>query len=205
MRSKWLDWTTGFVGFVGSSPGGSRIICRSATRIIGISSESDPTKPTKPLISTKGRDLEIARRAPKGSQGALSYERNEINGKRVTDPYQELVRATLAKVSDQPVGMIPRLRQNRPMLYEKLAVQLPDHIHRLWEGRAPLVEFERILQFVARNETSRNLCGTRSVRWSTRGKGIAVFATVRRFRISAVCSTRANEPGAESLEDGYGQ
>ena len=67
------------------------------------------------------------------------------NEKRVTDPYQELVRATLAKASDQPVGMVPWLRQNRPMLYDKLAVQLPDKIHRLWKERAPLVEFERIL------------------------------------------------------------
>lgn len=70
------------------------------------------------------------------------YKRNE---KRVTDPYQELVRATLAKVSDQPVGMVPWLEQNRPMLYEEFAVNLPDKIHRLWEGRAPLVEFEQIL------------------------------------------------------------
>jgi hypothetical protein len=68
----------------------------------------------------------LARRALEGSQGARPYEKNEINEKRDTDPYQELVRAMLAKVSDQPVGMIPWLRQNRPMLYEKLAVQLPD-------------------------------------------------------------------------------
>jgi hypothetical protein len=73
---------------------------------------------------------------------ADQYQRNE---KRGTDPYQELVRATLAKVSDQPVGMVQWLRQNRPTLYEEWVVRLPDQIHRLWEGRAHLVEFERIL------------------------------------------------------------
>ena len=81
------------------------------------------------------------------------YKRNE---KRVTDPYQELVRATLAKVSDQPVGIVPWLEQNRPTLYEELAVTLFDKIHRLWEGRAPLVEFERILNLWL--ETYRTGC-----------------------------------------------
>ena len=93
-----------------------------------------------------GRYLELARRALENSQGAaLPYEKNEINEKRVADPYQELVRATLAKVSDQPFGMVPWLKENLPMLYEELTTQLPDEIHRLWEGRAPLVEFKRIL------------------------------------------------------------
>jgi hypothetical protein len=73
---------------------------------------------------------------------ADQYKRNET---KVTDPYQELVRATLAKVSDQPFGMVPWLKENLPMLYEELTTQLPDEIHRLWEGRAPLVEFKRIL------------------------------------------------------------
>jgi hypothetical protein len=62
---------------------------------------------------------------------ADQYKRNE---KRVTDPYHELVRATLAKVSDQPVGMVPWLRQNRPVLYQELAVRLPQKIHWLWES-----------------------------------------------------------------------
>src|SRR6516164_4407397 len=92
-----------------------------------------------------GRYLGLARRALESSQRALPYERNEINEKRVTDPYQELVRSTLAKVSDQPVGMVPWLRQSRPMLYEELVVKLPDKIHRLWVGQAPLAEFQRIL------------------------------------------------------------
>lgn len=84
---------------------------------------------------------------------ADQYKRNE---KKVTDPYQELVRATLAKVLDQPVGMVPWLKQNRPMLYEELVVRLPDKIDRLWKGRAPLAEFERILDlFLEADRASR--------------------------------------------------
>ena len=103
-----------------------------------------------------GRNLGLARRALESSQGALPYEKNEINEKRVTDPYQELVRATLAKISDQPVGMVPWLKQNCPMLYEEFVVRLLDKIHRLWEGRAPLAEFERILDlFLEADRASR--------------------------------------------------
>jgi len=145
MRSKWLDWTPSFEGFAGPVSEENSIIRIVEPRITENPSREEPTKPTKPPASTKGRDLELARRALESLPGALPYEKDEISEKKVTDPYQELVRATLAKVSDQPVGMIPWLRQNRSMLYEKLAVQLPDKIHRLWEGQAPLAEFERIL------------------------------------------------------------
>jgi hypothetical protein len=79
------------------------------------------------------------------SAGASDGEKSEIREETIANSYRELVCATLAKVTDQRVGMVPWLRQNRPMLYEKLAVQLPDKIHLLWEERAPLVEFERIL------------------------------------------------------------
>ena len=72
-------------------------------------------------------------------------DHHERNDKRLKDPHQELVRAMLAKVSDQPVGMVQWLGENRPMLYEELVVQLPDKIHQAWVGRAPLAEFERIL------------------------------------------------------------
>src|SRR5215471_10514555 len=85
-----------------------------------------------------GRYLDLAQRA-------LLDERNEINEKRVADPYQDLARAALAKVTDQPVGMVSWLRQNHPALYDELIVGIPDEIHRLWNGRAPLDEFQHIL------------------------------------------------------------
>lgn len=92
-----------------------------------------------------GRYLDLARRALESSTGVPPYEKNEINEKRVTDSYQDLARAALARVSDQPVGMIPWLRQHHQALYEELIVRLPDEIHSLWEGQAPLSEFEHIL------------------------------------------------------------
>ena len=51
----------------------------------------------------------------------------------------------LAKVVDQPVGILPWLRQNHPALYGQLVNSIPDDIHRLWAGQAPLDEFERVL------------------------------------------------------------
>lgn len=77
-----------------------------------------------------------------------SYDINDKNDKRVSDPYQDLARRALDRIcqSAQPVGMVPWLRQNHPALYEELIVRLPDDIHRLWVERAPLGEFERILE-----------------------------------------------------------
>jgi hypothetical protein len=94
-----------------------------------------------------GRYLDLARRALESSRGILPYEKNEINEKRTNDPYQDLARATLAKIRrpDYPMGLLPWLRENHLTLYEALISNLPDEIHRLWEGRAPLPEFQRIL------------------------------------------------------------
>jgi hypothetical protein len=41
--------------------------------------------------------------------------------------------------------MVPWLRENQPALYDQLVSNLPDEIHRLWEGQAPLDEFQRII------------------------------------------------------------
>jgi len=59
--------------------------------------------------------------------------------------YQDLARAALSKVSDQRIGLIPWLRENHGTLYEELVLRLPDEIHRLWEEKAPLADFQRIL------------------------------------------------------------
>jgi len=95
-----------------------------------------------------GRYLDLARRALEASAGALDGEKSEKSEKReirLADPYQDLARAMLAKLTDQPVGMVPWLRQNYQGLYEELIIRLPDEIHSLWEEQAPLTEFEHIL------------------------------------------------------------
>jgi hypothetical protein len=92
-----------------------------------------------------GRYLDLAKRALVRSSGILGNELNEKSEIRVSDPYQDLARTMLAKVTDQPVGMIPWLRQNHSALYEQLINSTPDEIHRLWEGRAALEELECVL------------------------------------------------------------
>jgi hypothetical protein len=52
--------------------------------------------------------------------------------------------------------MVEWLKKNRPMVYEEFVVRLPEKIHLLWAGRAPLSEFERILDLFL--EASRTSC-----------------------------------------------
>jgi len=46
---------------------------------------------------------------------------------------------------EYPAGMILWLGDACPILYTELTERLPDKIQRLWEARAPLDEFERVL------------------------------------------------------------
>jgi hypothetical protein len=99
-------------------------------------------KSEKRVLSEKG-DIN-----PDQKLGALGSEKSEISDKRVDDdPYQKLAVACLAKICrpDYPAGMIPWLGKKHPRLYEELTALLPDEIHQMWVERAPLDEFERIL------------------------------------------------------------
>jgi len=46
---------------------------------------------------------------------------------------------------DYPAGMILWLGEANPGIYAELTVGLPDELQRLWSGRAPLEDFDRIL------------------------------------------------------------
>jgi hypothetical protein len=94
-----------------------------------------------------GRYLDLARRALESSPGTLPCEESELSEKRANDPYENLARATLVQIRrpDYPVGMLPWLREKHRSLYNELVSNLPDEIHRLWEGQAPPPEFQRIL------------------------------------------------------------
>jgi hypothetical protein len=107
-----------------------------------------------------GRYLDLARRALEGSAGASHYETNEKSKKGVADPYQDLARAALERIClpDYPAGLIPWLGEHHPPLYDQLTACLPDEIHRLWAERAPMEEFERLLDlWLVAHQTSCEL------------------------------------------------
>jgi hypothetical protein len=79
MRSKWLDWTPSFEGFVGSVSEENPIIHVVEPRIIENPPGEGPAKPPKPPAGRKGRDLEPVRRALERSQGVLPFERDAID------------------------------------------------------------------------------------------------------------------------------
>jgi hypothetical protein len=124
-----------FDGFVGSVSEETSII-RAKPQIIENAAVQEPTKPTKPPASKGARDLQPSRRARESFQGALPYEKKE-NEKRVTDPYQELVRATLTKASDQRILEVQRSRTAMcsPDCYE---VEPGRWIHHPWNGRTTI-------------------------------------------------------------------
>jgi hypothetical protein len=65
----------------------------------------------------------------------------------IEDKYSRRLQAALANVCrpDYPAGMILWLRDTFPLLYVELIDGLPDEMHRLWSGHAPLKEFDHIL------------------------------------------------------------
>jgi hypothetical protein len=93
-----------------------------------------------------GRYLDLAWRASQGRAGVLTYERNEINEER-GDAYAKRLRALMQPIRspDYPGGMIPWLDDACPILYTELTERLPKEMQRLWEARAPLDEFERVV------------------------------------------------------------
>jgi hypothetical protein len=94
-----------------------------------------------------GRYLDLARRALESAAGATGGEISEKREQRIGDPYQELARAYLSKIcrDDYPAGMIPWLGNSHAALYHDLTSALPDEIHKLWAEKAPITEFDRIL------------------------------------------------------------
>lgn len=64
------------------------------------------------------------------------------------DPYEERMQAALREINrpDYPAGMIPWLGENAPSLYAMLTEDLPNEINRLWNGHAPLAQFEEALR-----------------------------------------------------------
>ena len=106
--------------------------------------EFDPSRPLKGRFAVRvGCDIsdKSDKRGPSGLPPC------DINDQSPRDPYQERARAALVEVCrlEQLGGMVPWLRQNHPSLYDELVSKLPDQIHHLWEGQAPLDELQRIL------------------------------------------------------------
>ena len=63
------------------------------------------------------------------------------------DPYAEKLQAAFQQVCqpDYPVGMVPWLGEVNPRLYAELTERLPNEMQTLWELRAPLEQFERVV------------------------------------------------------------
>ena len=83
-----------------------------------------------------GSFLELAKKAIEGMQEVPSDA-----------DYHASVEARLRAVCrlDYQAGMIPCLQKGDPALYEELTSRLPDFIHKLWAARAPLEEFEHVV------------------------------------------------------------
>jgi hypothetical protein len=136
----------GTVGFEGAAPMHNSIIACSgegagsppAVRVeavIGTNGEAEPTKPTE----VGNRDSECA-------NSTTLFIPPEL--RLTSDPYAVRMDATLCQIA-QPTylgGMIPWLQTAYPDLYEKLTSRLPDEISRLWNNRAPLVQFDAALE-----------------------------------------------------------
>ena len=147
MKSKWLDWTPG-----------SETIEKTAN--------PEPTKPTEPgFLGFEGEapaHFSITRdsKSPSGRPRQCHQSEPEVANKDAlpSDPYAERLGAAMREVArpDYPTGMIPWLGQANPRLYAELTERLPDEIHRLWSGHAPLEHFERVLH--AWLETHRRAC-----------------------------------------------
>lgn len=74
----------------------------------------------------------------------------EITGEEkeiAVDPYQQRLREVLLQTAkpDYPAGMVHWLETGNPRLYEEITGRLPDLIHCLWAARAPIEEFQRVV------------------------------------------------------------
>ncbi len=106
---------------------------------------SSPSPPSAPRAGEESEDGEDI--WEKVSTCALSI-----------DLYAERMQATLREINrpDYPAGMILWLEQANPILYLELTGRLPDEIHRLWEARGPLEQFENVLARLV--QTHRQAC-----------------------------------------------
>ncbi len=94
-----------------------------------------------------GRYLDIARRTKRRSDHDGIVDVAPEPGSYqlpVLDPYAEAMRTALERIKSHGdvVGMVFWLDTNHRDLYLELTSTLPDEIHRLWSGRAPLERFE---------------------------------------------------------------
>jgi hypothetical protein len=106
--------------------------------------------PSVPITGSPAEDRGCDKSDKSDKRGPVGHSSDEINEKsekRIINPYQERARAALARIRrpDYPVDLIPWLGEKHPALYGELTANLPDEIHRLWTDRAPLPEFQRIL------------------------------------------------------------
>jgi hypothetical protein len=99
-----------------------------------------------------GRLLEIARVAltetVAGPAKVVDSEPRSTEQLPVSDPYAVRVRVALLQINAPayPAGMVPWIDTVRPDLYAELTARLPDEIQRLWSERAPLEQFESVLE-----------------------------------------------------------
>lgn len=89
-----------------------------------------------------GRFLELAKKTLLGQ--AQSYGAPK---EPKPDPYAARMQMALSKInrSEYPAGMILWLETAHSDLYMELTSRIPDEINRLWNSRAPLEEFEGVL------------------------------------------------------------
>jgi hypothetical protein len=144
VKSKWLDWKpkASSVGFVGSVPvffpiirasegEGVPVPALSPDKVIGKTSQGEPTKPTKP-ISTGHSEPGVER--PSGFWGKCS----DAYGWRLG-----IALDSICKV-DAPEGLLFWLDQHSPFLYLKLTSSLPDGISRAWDSHIPYEGFDAL-------------------------------------------------------------
>lgn len=144
MRSKWLDWTpeTSSEGFEGSQPAVfpiTRIFKRNETPIPSLSpdtiiekvGEAEPTKPTEPTVAAHSASL-MAR--PSYLWG--------VHG----DYYGWRAHVALDAICgiSAPEGLIVRLGEHAPFLYQRLTRDLPNEISRAWDAKIPCEDFDAL-------------------------------------------------------------
>jgi hypothetical protein len=167
MRSKWLEWTpkAGLVGFEASASALSQITQDSidtqtqvpAPRENGVIQESvhsKPTKPTEPDLRDLGR---TDRKDPATMHGSApdprpAHENRDAKAQENSrepvpnDLYAERLRAAMLEVAQRnSVGMIVWLREACPTLHAELLERLPDEMQSAWESRAPIEEFQDVV------------------------------------------------------------
>jgi hypothetical protein len=168
VRSKWLEWTpeAGLVGFE-ASPSAVSPITRDSIEtktqipaprcegeLIQESAHNEPTKPTEPDFLDLGMNDRKDPATIPGSEPHPCQVREDRDAKPrennreslPTDAYAERLRAAMLEVAQRnSLGMIIWLREACSTLYAELLERLPDEIQRAWESRAPIEEFQDVV------------------------------------------------------------